>query len=70
MELTHFNEEGRARMVDVSVKEPTLRIARAAATVHMLPATMEKIRAGTMKRAMCSRSRRWPGFWPPRKPPT
>lgn len=50
MELTHFNEEGRARMVDVSVKEPTLRIARAAATVHMLPATMEKIRAGTMKK--------------------
>ena len=28
--LTHFNDEGRARMVDVSAKEKTLRIARAA----------------------------------------
>ena len=29
MELTHFNEEGRARMVDVTEKPQTLRIARA-----------------------------------------
>ena len=29
MELTHFNDEGRARMVDVTEKPQTLRIARA-----------------------------------------
>lgn len=48
MELTHFNEQGRAHMVDVSQKEQTLRIARAAATVHMERATMDRIRAGTV----------------------
>ena len=35
MELTHFNEQGRARMVDVSEKAQTYRVARAAATVRM-----------------------------------
>ena len=33
MELTHFNEQGRARMVDVSEKVQTYRVARAAAAV-------------------------------------
>ena len=46
MELTHFNPEGRAQMVDVSAKEATFRVARAAATVRMAAATAEKIRAG------------------------
>ena len=46
MELTHFNPEGRAQMVDVSGKEATFRVARAAATVRMAAATAEKIRAG------------------------
>ncbi len=50
MELTHFNEEGRARMVDVSEKAQTMRIARAAATVQMAPETMQKIREGGMKK--------------------
>ena len=50
MELTHFNEEGRARMVDVTEKPQTLRIARAAATVHMNAGTMAKIREGGMKK--------------------
>lgn len=48
MELTHFNEQGRAHMVDVSQKEQTLRVARAAATVHMEKTTMDRIRAGTV----------------------
>lgn len=48
MELTHFNEQGRARMVDVSGKDVTDRAARAAATVHMAKATMDKIREGTI----------------------
>ena len=46
MELTHFNEQGRARMVDVSEKPATYRTARACATVRMAHGTMEHIRAG------------------------
>ena len=46
MEFTHFNEEGRARMVDVSAKQPSLRTAAAAGRVRMLPATLEAIRSG------------------------
>lgn len=48
MELTHFNEEGRAHMVDVGGKPVTHRTARAMARVRMAPATMERIRAGTI----------------------
>lgn len=45
-ELTHFNESGRARMVDVSHKAPTERVAVAQGRVFMLPGTLEKIREG------------------------
>lgn len=50
MELTHFNEEGRARMVDVSEKSETLRVARAAAVVRMNAGTMRAIREGGVKK--------------------
>ena len=46
MDFTHFNEQGRARMVDVSKKAPTLRTAAAAGRVKMLPSTVEAIRTG------------------------
>ena len=46
MDFTHFNEQGRARMVDVSEKAPTLRTATAAGTVRMLPSTVDAIRRG------------------------
>lgn len=48
MELTHFNDQGRARMVDVSEKAVTHRTARAAGRVWMNPETLEKVRAGQM----------------------
>ena len=48
MELTHFNEQGRARMVDVSEKPQTHRVACAAASVHMAKTTMDKIKEGTI----------------------
>ena len=48
MELTHFNEQGRARMVDVNEKAQTYRVARAAATVRMAKATMDRIREGSI----------------------
>ena len=48
MELTHFNEQGRARMVDVSEKAVTYRTAKAAGRVWMNPETLEKVRQGSM----------------------
>ena len=48
MELTHFTEQGRARMVDVSEKAQTFRVARAEATVRMAKTTMDKIKEGTI----------------------
>lgn len=43
----HFDVEGRARMVDVSGKDPTLRVAVAGATVRMRPETLARILEGT-----------------------
>lgn len=48
--LTHFNEEGRARMVDVSEKDITTRIAKATATVTVNPETFALIKEGKMKK--------------------
>ncbi len=45
-EFTHFNEAGRARMVDVSEKAATSRTATAQARILMQPETLEKIRRG------------------------
>ena len=46
MELTHFGDQGRARMVDVTDKARTFRTAVAEGTVHMAPATATLIRTG------------------------
>ncbi|MDO9053973.1 MAG: cyclic pyranopterin monophosphate synthase MoaC [Gallionella sp.] len=45
-ELTHFSESGRARMVDVSAKADTHRVAIASGVLRMQNATLEHIRAG------------------------
>ncbi|MGE5397203.1 MAG: cyclic pyranopterin monophosphate synthase MoaC [Chitinophagales bacterium] len=50
MELTHINEEGRARMVDVSGKLDTERVAKAEASVFMEPATLQLISQGSIKK--------------------
>jgi cyclic pyranopterin phosphate synthase len=39
--LSHLNEKGEARMVDVSAKDVTSRTARAEGFVAMAPATLE-----------------------------
>lgn len=49
-DLTHINEQGRARMVDVSAKQKTQRAARAAGFVRMAPATLELVRTGGCKK--------------------
>jgi cyclic pyranopterin phosphate synthase len=46
MSLTHFGEDGAARMVDVSGKEPTERLAVAEGTLTMAPATLALVREG------------------------
>ena len=49
-ELTHINEEGRARMVDVTPKDVTHRIARAAGKVCMNQQTLALIKSGGIKK--------------------
>lgn len=48
--LTHFNEAGRARMVDVSNKDETCRIAKAMALVYVNENTFNLIKDGKMKK--------------------
>lgn len=43
-DLTHFDERGNARMVDVGAKDVTERVATARASVIMKPATLKLIR--------------------------
>jgi cyclic pyranopterin phosphate synthase len=49
-ELTHFSDSGRARMVDVSAKSSTERVAIASGVLRMQPATLERIREGKIKK--------------------
>ncbi len=49
-ELTHFDEQGAARMVDVGEKAVTRRTARASGVVRMRPETLDKIRRGAMSK--------------------
>ncbi|MFC5531573.1 cyclic pyranopterin monophosphate synthase MoaC [Cohnella yongneupensis] len=46
--LTHFNEQGRAIMVDVTDKPVTARVAVAQGQVTMAPDTLNRIREGTV----------------------
>ena len=45
-DLTHFDPQGQPRMVDVSQKDETDRIAVAGCSVAMQPQTLERIRSG------------------------
>ena len=49
-DFTHFNENGRARMVDVSAKDETARTAVAFGRVLVSPETFALIRSGGMKK--------------------
>lgn len=48
--FTHFDASGQAHMVDVADKPETRRVAVAAGRISMLPATLEKILAGSSKK--------------------
>ena len=47
-DLTHLDEHGRARMVDVSAKDETERVATAKGAVFMLPATLDAVVSGAI----------------------
>ena len=49
-DFTHFNDQGRPRMVDVGGKDPTRRTAAAGARVLVNPDTFRLIRSGGMKK--------------------
>jgi cyclic pyranopterin phosphate synthase len=49
-QLTHVDEEGRARMVDVGAKPDSERVAVAAGAVYVEPETMRLIREGALKK--------------------
>jgi cyclic pyranopterin phosphate synthase len=44
--LTHLDEHGNARMVDVAGKQPTRRVARARIRVRVSPETAKAVQAG------------------------
>ena len=46
MDFTHFNEQGHAKMVDVTDKGVTHRTASAAGTIYMTPETIAAVRSG------------------------
>ncbi len=50
MDFTHFNDNGRARMVDVSEKSDTVRTAVAAGRVRMNRETFALVKTGGMKK--------------------
>lgn len=49
-QLTHLDEQGKARMVDVGAKPDSERIAVAAGRVTMQPETLRLIRDGALKK--------------------
>ncbi len=63
MKLTHFDDKGKARMVDVTKKAVTQRIAIATGSVVMKPATLRIVREGKRRRATCSAWPVWRESW-------
>jgi cyclic pyranopterin monophosphate synthase len=49
-ELTHFDAQGQAHMVDVAAKTSTHRIAVAFGRIEMLPSTLQIIENGSAKK--------------------
>lgn len=50
MDFTHFNENGRARMVDVSEKDETKRKAIARGYIQMAADTIKAVTDGKIKK--------------------
>ena len=50
MSFTHFNDQGRAQMVEVTDKEDTLRVAVARGMIQMKPSTIDAIQGKGIKK--------------------
>lgn len=50
MDFTHFNEEGRAHMVEVGDKKDTKRVAIAQGRINMKSETVKRIKDGLIKK--------------------
>ena len=50
LELTHFDRQGQAHMVDVGAKAQTHRVATASGRIAMQPDTLRMVLAGTAKK--------------------
>jgi cyclic pyranopterin monophosphate synthase len=61
-ELSHLDDRGRARMVDVAEKPETRRVARAEASVIMAPATLAAIRDGSVPKGDVAATARLAGI--------
>lgn len=48
--LTHMDENGRPRMVDVGAKDDTRRLAVAKGSIYMKPETLQRIKTGSMEK--------------------
>lgn len=49
-DLTHFNEQGRGKMVDVTSKDDSVRVARAYGKISMGSSTLALIQEGRIKK--------------------
>jgi cyclic pyranopterin phosphate synthase len=68
-EFTHLDKDGRGRMVDVSGKEPTLRVAVAQGVVSMNQETLKKILNQTVKKGNVLETARIAGIMAAKKTP-
>jgi len=48
--VSHFDQTGRARMVDISAKPVTNRLARASGAIRMQPTTLDAIRSNVTRK--------------------
>lgn len=62
-QLTHFNDQNRAKMVDVTDKAVTHRVATATGQITMQPATLQRIHDGQIKKVTSWPSLRSPASW-------
>ena len=61
--FTHWNEEGRPKMVDISAKEITTRTAIARSTIILSDAVYEAIQQGGIKKVIRRKLRKLLGLW-------
>jgi cyclic pyranopterin monophosphate synthase len=66
-ELTHIDDQGRLRMVDVSEKDLTLREAHAAATICLAAATLQRITDGVVPKGNVYEAARLAGIMAAKK---